>query len=146
MWKINCHRNIFFYLIYFKSSNTPSISPPPPLQMEQNTSVQEQLLAHVLGSPNHEVFSLMSSLLVGDASHSTDSSRSPSPSDPRFVALLFFFRNGCFLFIWGKIYGKFQKLNFLKLINLFSFFICLLWINLLWIFFTLFKNKYLCLF
>jgi hypothetical protein len=52
-------------------------------QMEQNTTVQEQLLAHVLGNPNHEVFSLMSSLLAGDASNSTDSSRSPSPSEQR---------------------------------------------------------------
>ena len=53
------------------------------LQMEQTTSVQEQLLAHVLGDKDLEVYSLMSSLVAAEDNTpaSTESSRSNSPTD-----------------------------------------------------------------
>ncbi|XP_050706486.1 kinesin-like protein KIF21A isoform X1 [Eriocheir sinensis] len=52
-------------------------------QMEQTTSVQEQLLAHVLGDKDLEVYSLMSSLVAAEDNTpaSTESSRSNSPTD-----------------------------------------------------------------
>ncbi|KAK7079815.1 Kinesin-like protein kif21b, partial [Halocaridina rubra] len=52
-------------------------------QYEQTTSVQEQLLAHVLGDKDMEVYSLMSSLVAGEDNTpaSTESSRSNSPTD-----------------------------------------------------------------
>ncbi|KAK3859205.1 hypothetical protein Pcinc_034655 [Petrolisthes cinctipes] len=52
-------------------------------QMEQTTSVQEQLLAHVLGDKDMEVYSLMSSLVAAEDNTpaSTESSRSNSPTD-----------------------------------------------------------------
>ncbi|CAL4127762.1 unnamed protein product, partial [Meganyctiphanes norvegica] len=52
-------------------------------QMEQTTSVQEQLLAHVLGDKDLEVYSLMSSLVAAEDNTpvSTESSRSNSPVD-----------------------------------------------------------------
>lgn len=51
--------------------------------MEQTTSVQEQLLAHVLGDKDLEVYSLMSSLVAAEDNTpaSTESSRSNSPTD-----------------------------------------------------------------
>nr|XP_045584497.1 kinesin-like protein KIF21A [Procambarus clarkii] len=54
-------------------------------QMEQTTSVQEQLLAHVLGDKDLEVYSLMSSLVAAEDNTpaSTESSRSNSPTDGR---------------------------------------------------------------
>lgn len=50
-------------------------------QMEQTTSVQEQLLAHVLRDNDMNVYHLMSSLVAGDDNTpgSTESSRSNSP-------------------------------------------------------------------
>lgn len=55
----------------------------PIKQMEQTTSVQEQLLAHVLGDKDLEVYSLMSSLVAAEDNTpaSTESSRSNSPTD-----------------------------------------------------------------
>ncbi|XP_064091324.1 kinesin-like protein KIF21A isoform X5 [Macrobrachium nipponense] len=52
-------------------------------QYEQTTSVQEQLLAHVLGDKDMEVYSLMSSLVAAEDNTpaSTESSRSNSPTD-----------------------------------------------------------------
>ncbi|XP_076067796.1 kinesin-like protein 31E [Oratosquilla oratoria] len=58
-------------------------SRPSGEKMEQTTSVQEQLLAHVLGDKDMEVYSLMSSLVAGEDNTpaSTESSRSNSPVD-----------------------------------------------------------------
>ena len=59
--------------------------------MEQTTSVQEQLLAHVLKDKDLEVYSLMSSLVAAEDNTpaSTESSRSNSPTDGYVVIIIF---------------------------------------------------------